>query len=84
MELRLRALENDSDWYVWRFHVDTVDTQVGRIRTLIKDIDDKLYEQGSNLCKGKLNDWVFEYRQNKQALLHNVDLMLDLTTEATQ
>ena len=84
MDLRSRDLENDSDWYVWRFYVDTVATQVGRLRTLIKDLDDKLDEQGASLCKGKLKDWVFEYRENKQALLHNVDLMLDLTNEATQ
>ena len=84
MELRSRDLKNDSDWYVWRFYVDTVATQVGRLRTLIKDLDDKLDEQGAVLCKRKLNDWVFEYRKNKQALLHNVDLMLDLTNEEKQ
>ena len=84
MELRSRELENDSDWYVWRFYVDAVATQVGRLQTLIKDLDDKLDEQGASLCKGKLNDWVFDYCENKQALLHNVDLMLDLTNEATQ
>ena len=84
MELRSRELENDSDWYVWRFYVDAVATQVERLRTLIKDMDDKLDEQGATLCKGKLNDWVFEYRGNKQALLHNVDLMLDLTNEEKQ
>ena len=44
MELRSRDLENDSDWYVWRFYLDTVATQVGRLRTLVKDIDDKLDE----------------------------------------
>ena len=84
MDLRSRDLENDSDWYVWRFYVDAVATQVGRLRTLIKDLDDKLDEQGASLCKGKLNGWVFEYRENKQALLHNVDLMLDLTNEEKQ
>ena len=84
MDLRSRDLENDSDWYVWRFYVDAAATQVGRLRTLIKELDDKLDEQGSSLCKGKLNDWVFEYRENKQALLHNVDLMLDLTNEEKQ
>ena len=84
MDLRSRDLENDSDWYVWRFYVDALATQVGRLRTLINDLDDKLDEQGAILCKGKLNDWVFEYRENTQALLHNVDLMLDLTNEATQ
>ena len=36
-ELRSRDLVNDSDWYVWRFYVDTVATQVGKLRTLIKD-----------------------------------------------
>ena len=84
MDPRLRDLENDSDWYVWRFYVDAVATQVGRLRTLIKDLDDKLDEQGASLCKGELNDWVFEYRENKQAMLHNVDLMLDLTNEEKQ
>ena len=81
MELRSRDLENDSDWYVWRFSVDTVATQIGRLRTLIKDLDDKLDEQCASLCKGKMNDWVFEYCENKQAMLHNVDLMLDLTNK---
>ena len=84
MELRSRDLENDSDWYVWRFYVDTVANQVGRLRIRIKDLDDKLDEQGATFCKGKLNDWVFEYRENKQALLHNVDLMLDPTNEETK
>ena len=84
MELRSRDLENDSDWYVWRFYVDAVATQVGRLRTLIKELDDKLDEQGAILRKEELNDWVFEYRENKQALLHNVDLMLDLTNEEKQ
>ena len=84
MELRSRDLENDSDWYVWRFYVDAVATQVGRLRTLIKELDDKLDEQGAILRKEELNDWVFEYRENKQALLHNVDLMLDLTNKEKQ
>ena len=66
------------------FFVDAVATQVGRLRTLIKDLDDKLDEQDATLCKGKLNDWVIEYRENKQALLHNVDLMLNLTNEEKQ
>ena len=84
MDLRSRDLENDSDWYVWRFYVDAVATQVGRLRTLIKELDDKLDEQGAILRKEELNDWVFEYPENKQALLHNVDLMLDLTNEEKQ
>ena len=83
MDLRSRDSGNDSEWYVWRFYVDTVATQ-GRLRTLIKDLDDKLDEQGGSLCKGKLNDWVFEYRENKQSMLHNVDLMLDLTNKEKQ
>ena len=84
VDLRSRDLENDSDWYVWRFYVDAVATQVGRLRTLIKELDDKLDEQGAILRKEELNDWVFEYRENKQALLHNVDLMLDLTNKEKQ
>ena len=84
MDLRSRDLESDSDWYVWRFYLETVATQVGRLRTLIKELDDKLDDQGAILRKGELNDWVFEYRENKQALLHNVDLMLDLTDEEKQ
>ena len=84
MDLRSRDLENDSDWYVWRFYVDAVATQVGRLRTLIRDLGDQLNEQGASLCKGKLNDWAFEYRENKQAMLHNVDNMLDLTKEEKQ
>ena len=47
-------------------------------------MDDKLDEQDAILCKGKINDWVFEYRKNKQAMLHNVDPMLYLTNEETQ
>ena len=84
LDLRSRDLENDSDWYVWRFYVDTVATQVGKLRILIKELDDKLDEQGAILRKAELNDRVFEYRENKQALLHNVDLMLDLTNEEKQ
>ena len=84
MKLRSKDLENDSYWHVWRFYVDTVATQVEKLRPLIKDLDDKLDEQGATLCKGKLNDWVFEYRENKQALLHNVDFMLDLRNEETK
>ena len=84
MDLRSRDSENDSDWYVWHLYVEAVATQVGRLRTLIRDLDDQLDEQGASLCKGKLNDWVFEYRENKQAMLLNVDLMLDLTNEEKQ
>ena len=69
---------------MWRFYVDAVATQGGRLRTLIKDLDNKLDGQGASLCKGKLNDGVFEYRENKQAMLHNVDLMLDITSEEKQ
>ena len=76
MELRSRDLANDSNWYVWRFYGgDTVATQVEKIRTLIKELNDKLDKQGATLCKRNLNDWVFEYSENKQALLHNIDLM---------
>ena len=84
LELRSKDLENDSDWYVWRYYVDIVPTLVQRIYSLVKELDDKLDEQDAILCKGKLYDLVFEYRENKQALLHNVDLMLDLTNEESQ
>ena len=57
---------------------------MGRLRTLIKDLDAKLDEQGAMLCKGKPIDRVIEYRENKQDLLLNVDLMLDLRNEGTQ
>ena len=85
MELSSIDLENDFDWYVWRFYMDAVvtdsDTDSILIRTLIKELHYKLEEQSATLCKGKLNDRVFEYREKKQVLLHNVDLMLDLTKE---
>ena len=84
MVLRSKDLENVFDWYEWRIDLDTVATQVGGLRTLIKELEDRLDEQCAILCKRKLNDWVFEYRENKQALLHNMDLMLDLTKEETQ
>ena len=84
LELRSRDFENDSSWYVWRFDLDTAATQVGRLRTMVKNLDDKLDEQDAILCKGKLKDWVFEYHENKQSLLHNGDLMLDLTNEEKQ
>ena len=84
LELRSKDLGNDSDWYVWRIYLDTVATQVGRLRTLITELDDKLDEKQAVVSKGKLYDLVFEYRDNKQALLHNVDLMLDLTNEESQ
>ena len=74
MEIRSRDLENASD---------TVATQVGKLWALIKDLEHKLDEQDAILCKGKLNDWVSEYREIKQAFLNNVDLMLDLTNEET-
>ena len=69
---------------MWRYYLDIVPTLVGRLRTLIQDLDDKLDEQEAILCIRKLNDWIFEFRENKQALLHNVDLMLDLTNEETR
>ena len=67
-----------------RFYVDTVATQVGNLRTLIKNLDDKLDEQGATLCKGSMNAWVFKYLENKQIFLHNVDFMLDLKNEETK
>ena len=51
MELKSKDLENDSDWYVWRLYVETVVTQVEELWTLIKEMDDKLDEQGATLCK---------------------------------
>ena len=75
---------NASDWYVWRFYLDIAPTFVQRIYSLINDLDEKLDEQEVILCKRKLNDWIFEYPENKQALLYNVDLMLDLLNEETQ
>ena len=65
MALRPGHLENESDWCVWRFYLDIVLTLVGRLRTLSKDVDDKLDEQDTILCKRKLNDRVFEYGKNK-------------------
>ena len=47
-------------------------------------MDDKLDKQDAILCRRKLNDQVFQYRKNKEALLHNVVLMLDLTNKETQ
>ena len=69
LELRSRDLENDSDWYVWRFYVDTVATQVGKLRTQIKEMDDKLDEQGAIFCKGELNDCVFKYIQEYTSIV---------------
>ena len=54
------------------------------LRTLMKDLDAKLDEQGAILCQAKLNHRVIEYHGIKPSLLHNVDIMLDLTNEATQ
>ena len=82
-ELRLKDFENDSDWYVWRFAFMWV-LWPTKLRTLIEELDQKLGEQGTILRKVKLNDRVFEYRENKQALLHNVHLILYLTNEETQ
>ena len=66
---------------MWCRYLDIVPTLVGRLRTLIKDLDDKFDEKEAAVSKRKLNDRVIEYRENKQALLHNVDLMLDLTNK---
>ena len=60
IELRSRDFENDSNWFVWRFHGKTVATQVEKLRFLNKELNNKLDEQGATLCKRKLNDWVFE------------------------
>ena len=82
MELGSRDLEIGSDWYVWRYYLDIL-THICS-KDLLFGLDDKIDEQGAVPCKGKLYDRVFKSRENKQALMHIVDLMLDLTNEETQ
>ena len=84
MEIRPKELENVSDWYAWSLYWNTVHLHVGKIHTLVKDLDDKLDEERAVVSKRNLIDWVIEYRERRQALLFCVDFMLSLTNEETQ
>ena len=84
MEIRPKELENASDWYAWCLYWNTVPLHVEKIHTLVKDLDDKLDEEGAVVSKRNLIDWVIEYRERRQALLFCVDFMLSLTNEETQ
>ena len=84
MELRPKDLENASDWYAWCLYWDIVPLHVKKLHTLVKDLDDKLDEEGAVVSKSKLIDQVIEYRERRQALLFCVDFMLSLTNEETQ
>ena len=84
MEIRPKELENVSDWYAWSLYWNTVPLHVEKIHTLVKDLDDKLDEEGAVVSKRNLIDWVIEYRERRQALLFCVDFMLSLTNEETQ
>ena len=63
---------------------DIVPPHVKKLHTLVKDLDDKLDEEGAVVSKSKLIDRVIEYRERRQALLFCVDFMLSLTNEETQ
>ena len=84
MEIRPKELENASDWYAWCLYWDIVPLHVKKLHTLVKDLDDKLDEEGAVVSKSKLIDRVIEYRERRQALLFCVDFMLSLTNEETQ
>ena len=84
MELRPKDSENASDWYAWCLYWDIVPLHVKKLHTLVKDLDDKLDEEGAVVSKSKLIDRVIEYRERRQALLFCVDFMLSLTNEETQ
>ena len=84
MEIRPKELENVSDWYAWSLYWNIVPLHVEKIHTLVKDLDDKLDEEGAVVSKSKLIDRVIEYRERRQALLFCVDFMLSLTNEETQ
>ena len=84
MEIRPKELENASDWYAWCLYWDIVPLHVKQLHTLVKDLDDKLDEEGAVVSKSKLIDRVIEYRERRQALLFCVDFMLSLTNEETQ
>ena len=84
MEIRPKELENASDWYAWCLYWDIVPLHVKKLHTLVKDLDDKLDEEGAVVSKSKLIDRVIEYRERRQALLFCVDFLLSLTNEETQ
>ena len=84
MELTPKDLVNASDWYAWSLYWDIVPLHVKKLHTLVKDLDDKLDEEGAVVSKSKLIDRVIEYRERRQALLFCVDFMLSLTNEETQ
>ena len=84
MEIRPKELENASDWYAWCLYWDIVPIHVEKLRTLVKDLDDKLDEEEAVVSKSNLIDRVIEYRERRQALLFCVDFMLSLTNEETQ
>ena len=84
MEIRPKELESVSDWYAWSLYWNTVPLHVEKLHTLVKDLDDKLDEEGAVVSKSKLIDRVIEYRERRQALLFCVDFMLSLTNEETQ
>ena len=84
MEIRPKELENVSDWYAWSLYWDIVPLHVKKLHTLVKDLDDKLDEEGAVVSKSKMIDRVIEYRERRQALLFCVDFMLSLTNEETQ
>ena len=84
MELRPKDLENASYRYAWCLYWDIVPLHVKKLLTLVKDLDDKLDEEGAVVSKSKLIDRVIEYRERRQALLFCVHFMLSLTNEETQ
>ena len=84
MEIRPKELENASGWYAWCLYWDIVPLHVKKLHTLVKDLDDKLDEEGAVVSKSKLIDRVIEYCERRQALLFCVDFMLSLTNEETQ
>ena len=84
IEIRPKELENVSDWYARSLYWDIVPLHVKKLHTLVKDLDDKLDEEGAVVSKSKLIDRVIEYRERRQALLFCVDFMLSLPNEETQ
>ena len=84
MELRPKDLENASDWYAWCLYWDIVPLHVKKLHTSVKDLDDKLDEEGAVVSKSNLINRVIEYRERGQALLFSVDFMLSPINEETQ